>query len=190
MGEQQFKNKKFIITTIVSIVITIAIMVGVTFAFLTAIDNSSTVKIAATPLKLVFDDASSNAITLTANAPVDNTTGMSTNYYGFTLTNDSDFSVNYNLTLVDDNAAINNGETRIDNQYVTYGLTKNDVNQTPATLASVNNIVDSGTISSGATINFKLRLWINSAMSAEDLIAASNCVLASNLYVTGTQLSE
>lgn len=92
--------------------------------------------------------------------------------YTFTVQNSGANDASYIIYLQDNTTQVNSfqaaGGTILDDQYIKFGLEKNDteigcVNSTCSDLETINRVLDSGTISSGTTNSYELRLWLNFA---------------------------
>jgi len=82
--------------------------------------------------------------------------------YHFTLENHSDVASEYTIYL--DDMDLEDGETRMNDSFVKYQLTK-DGTKNMALLSTTgthpNRVLDTGTISGNTTITYDLRLWID-----------------------------
>ena len=131
------------------------------------------------------NNESSFAINLDNQVPVDDETGLSTTGFTFKLKNTGSIDARYTIYL--DDVALDQGETRIDDQYVKYSLTKNGTTSSPALLSTtvVNNErkLDSGIIEDDETNTYTLKIWIDE----EATNAAMDKVFNATLRVEGVQ---
>ena len=159
-------NKKLLI---VVLVLTMALVIGTTYAWLRLTKNSNTVnKITAGNLDLVLDEG--NSINLKNEVPRSYKQGMETTEYTFTLTNNSSLS-NYKLSLnylakytdEDGQEIVVADENRINDAKIRYVLLKDgEVATADKSKILTDRTIDTGTIKKGQTISYSLRVWIDS----------------------------
>ena len=170
---------------VILLVILIFIILGISYAFLQTsffASNDNVLKVGS--LALVLDESDGNAITVSADGPLSDSEGVNLdNYYSFKLTNNGKVASSYTIYL--DNQPLDDGDIRIDQKYVHYSLERDDSNNVAKSLIE-NQKLESGIINSGQTINYKLRLWFSSNMTAEE----ENKVFKAKLRIEGASTSE
>ena len=156
---------------VIALVITLAIVLGTTYAWLRISKESNVVnKIKAGNLELTLDDTTSEGIKLLKAIPMSYQQGMTTKEYTFTLTNKSSTS-SYTLSLKDLNTYTNDNNEevtitdadRLADSKVRYILLK-DGEEATASKSKIltDRVIDLGTIEKGKTIKYSLRIWIDS----------------------------
>ena len=156
-------RKKLIIASV--ILIAVVIVVGISYAWLSiTLTGQKTNVIKVGNLDLVLDESSSNGITITNGMAITDQEGLATDGSTFSLINNGDAYICYELYLDDMN--LESGETRVADKFIKFSLGKGTTAGTPKVLTSIgsnpNRLLDSGTISSGETIDYNLRMWFNS----------------------------
>jgi len=162
------KNKKRQITKITVFITSIfVIFMSITYAFVNQVlTGTKEVVINAGVLDLVLEEE--NAITIANALPMYDAVGMiQEDVFVFRLVNKTANPTNYVLKLSKINAS-----NELSTSDVKYYLTKEGVGQ-PKLLSSLpsDGTVDSGTIAGSDTIDYTLRLWINSAVTDEAAIS-------------------
>lgn len=102
------------------------------------------------------------------------------NYFSFALTNNGKVASSYTIYLEDQ--PIDNNDTRVTSSYVHYSLEKDGFNNVARKLSS-DQAIGSGIISSGQTINYKLRLWFADDIAAEE----ENRVFRTKIKIVASQ---
>lgn len=156
-------RKKLIIASIM--LVAVVIIVGISYAWLSiTLTGQKTNVIKVGNLDLVLDETTSNGITIENGVAITDEEGLATDGSTFSLINNGDADICYELYL--DDMDLERGETRVDDRFIKFSLDKGTTTGTPKVLTSIgtnpNRLLDSGTISSGETINFNLRMWFNS----------------------------
>ena len=179
------KINKQNIFLIILLLILIFIILGISYAFLQTsffATKDSVLKVGS--LSLVLDESEGNAITVSADGPLSDSEGVNLdNYYSFKLTNNGKVASSYTIYL--DNQPLDDGDVRIDQKYVHYSLERDNSNNIAKSLTG-NQKLESGIINRGQTINYKLRLWFSSNMTAEE----ENKVFKAKLRIEGVSTSE
>ena len=179
------KINKQNIFLIILLLILIFIILGISYAFLQTsffATKDSVLKVGS--LSLVLDESDGNAITVSADGPLSDSEGVNLdNYYSFKLTNNGKVASSYTIYL--DNQPLDDGDVRIDQKYVHYSLERDNSNNIAKSLTG-NQKLESGIINRGQTINYKLRLWFSSNMTAEE----ENKVFKAKLRIEGVSTSE
>ena len=179
------KFKRQNIFLIIILVILISITLGISYAFLQTsffASKESILKVGS--LSLVLDESKGNAITVSADGPLSDDEGVNLdNYYAFKLTNNGKVASQYTIYL--DDQPLDDGDIRINQEYVHYSLERDDSNNVAKSLTG-NQKLESGIINSGQTIDYKLRLWFSSDMTIEE----ENKVFKAKLRIEGVSTSE
>ena len=114
------KINKQNIFLVISLVILLFIVLGISYAFLQTsffATKDSVLKVGS--LSLVLDESEGNAITVSADGPLLDSEGVNLdNYYSFKLTNNGKVASSYAIYL--DDQPLDDGDVRIDQKYVTY----------------------------------------------------------------------
>ena len=165
------KQKNTIKLLVIAVVLTLAVIVGTTYAWLRLTQQSETInRIKAGNLELTLDETASDGINLTNEVPRSYKQGMTTKEYTFTLTNKSSTST-YTLSLKDLTTYTNDedqevtiaDEDRLADSKVRYILLKDGEEASPAkSKILTDRAIDTGTIAKDQTITYSLRIWIDS----------------------------
>ena len=179
----KFKRQNIFLTIV--LIILISITLGISYAFLQTsffASKESILKVGS--LSLVLDESEGNAITVSADGPLSDDEGVNLdNYYAFKLTNNGKVASQYTIYL--DDQPLDDGDVRINQEYVHYSLERDDSNNVARSLTG-NQKLESGIINSKQTINYKLRLWFSSDMTIEE----ENKVFKAKLRIEGISTSE
>lgn len=166
--EKLKKNKLLIIPIILLVLI---IILGVTYAWLIQVVNSTKVnRIKATSgLNLVLDDRTSNGIELIYAIPQSNEQGLENEAYTFKVINNGNINARYKLYLEDEEIE---GE-KLSNDKIKYSLVRNNNDENPRLLSTTiindRREIEDTVINGGKTNNYTLRLWIDSEASQSEI---------------------
>ena len=154
------KNKK-VTVVIISVLIVLILLLALTYAyFRTELFGSEEIVKVGT-LDLVLDETS-EGISLDNAVGISDSEGLSLEGSTFELRNNGNKAVDYTIYL-DDNT-IDDIDIRIDDKYLKYNLTKNNINNGASLLTSIKSnssrVLDSGTIEGDSTNKYNLKLWI------------------------------
>jgi hypothetical protein len=157
---------------ILSIFIVAILLLGLSFAWLTLTLNSTKKNaITAGNLSIVLSDTASNGISLENAYPLSDADGQETTEYTFTITNNGTLVSDYTIYL--DDTALETGETRISDSAIKYSISKNSGSSTIALLNTTgtdpNRILNSGTIATGVTDTYSLRVWMADSATIDDM---------------------
>lgn len=174
------QHKKIIL--ILSLVIMVFILVGFSYAFLKTsffANKDNILKVG--KLALTLDESNGNEINVTDGSPMTDEEGITQdNYFSFTLTNNGKIASSYTIYLEDQ--PIDSNDKRVTSSYVHYSLEKDGFNNVARKLSS-DQAIGSGIISSGQTINYKLRLWFADNIAAEE----ENRVFRTKIKIVASQ---
>ena len=190
--EKKDKRKK--ILKVSGLIGLFLIVFGLSYALFTVtLNGTKKVKIKTGKLELQLLDANNNPIYTTGGntttsyeinldnqVPVSDETGLGTQAFEFKLKNTGNIKASYTIYL--DDVALESGESRIDDEYIRYSITKNGSSDSAQALTS--RELDKGTIEADNTTNeYTLKIWI-----AEDATnEAMDKVFNATLRVEGTQ---
>ena len=156
------KNKKTTVI-IISIFIVLILAILISYAYFTTELNGTDQIVKVGELELVLDETS-EGLSLDNAVGISDSEGLSLEGSTFKLINNGSKTVDYTIYL-DDNT-IEETDTRIDDKYLKYNLTKNGISNGASLLTSIktnsNRVLDSGTIEGKSTNEYNLNLWITS----------------------------
>ena len=171
------------------LILVFCVILGISYAYLSislTSNKENIVKVG--DLNLVLDETSSNGITLENGVAITDEEGLTQEGASFSLKNNGKAYVCYKLYL--DDKDLSNGETRVDDKLIKFSLDKDNEVGTAQTLPMIgtnpNRLLDEGTIDSGKSISYKLRLWFNSEIDAN----YSGQVFKGKLRVEATQCEK
>ena len=196
MEEQKQEKKKFQKWPIVVLVAVLVLLMGGTFAwFKLNLTGTKTNIIKSGSLSMTLDDKTSTGILLKNAIPMSYQQGITTTNYEFTLTNNGANS-DYTISLLDEATYKNendeeitiSSEQKLADTKIRYILLKDgeeaEVSKSMLLSEAVNRVIDSGTIAKGTTINYSLRVWIDS--KAENEVMGK--IFNARLQLDATQL--
>ena len=188
------KDKRKKILKVSGLIVLFLLVFGLSYALFTVtLNGTKKVKIKTGKIELQLLDKNNNPIYSTSNnvetsyeinldnqVPVSDEEGLESTAFEFKLKNTGNLKANYTIYL--DDVALETGESRIDDEYIRYSLTKNGSEENPRGLSS--RELDKGTIEADNTTNtYTLKIWI-----AEDATnEAMDKVFNATLRVEGTQ---
>ena len=176
------KAKKESIILSVILLCLVLIAVGMSYAFLkTSFFANKTSVLKVGSLSLILDETSGDAITVEDGTPMYDSEGMKQdNYFTFSLKNNGTLDSSYTIYL--ENQPLDEGDTRVNSNYVRYNLEKDNSVLQPDSLEG-DQAIDKGIIKKNQTINYKMRLWFaNDIPQSEE-----NKVFKAKLNVVGNQ---
>ena len=152
------KTKKESIVLSIILLCLILIAVGMSYAFLkTSFFANKTSVLKVGSLSLIFDETSGDAITVEDGTPMYDSEGMKQdNYFTFSLKNNGTLDSSYTIYL--ENQPLDEGDTRVNSNYVRYNLEKDNSVLQPDSLDG-DQAIDKGIIKKNQIINYKMRLW-------------------------------
>ena len=186
MDKQEKKKRKILIGTLILV---LCVVLGISYAYLSiSLTSSKENLVKVGDLNLVLDETSSNGITLENGVAITDEEGLTQEGASFSLKNNGKAYVCYKLYL--DDKDLSSGETRVDDKLIKFSLDKDNKVGTAKTLPMIgtnpNRLLDEGTIDSGKSISYKLRLWFNSEIDAN----YSGQVFKGKLRVEATQCEK
>ena len=186
MDKQEKKKRKILIGTLILV---LCVVLGISYAYLSiSLTSSKENLVKVGDLNLVLDETSSNGITLENGIAITDEQGLAQEGASFSLKNNGKAYVCYKLYL--DDKDLSSGETRVDDKLIKFSLDKDNEVGTAQTLPMIgtnpNRLLDEGTIDSGKSISYKLRLWFNSEIDAN----YSGQVFKGKLRVEATQCEK
>ena len=159
------KNNKILIIMLLALVIVIIALTVSIFSFRKTGSVANTITVG----KLELTLTEGNAITLSDAYPMTDAEGLALTGYTFTLKNTGNTSANYSIYL--DTVAVDSGDTKLDDKYVKYSLTKDQVAGDAKFLsdlgAAQERVLDTGTIDKDTTISYDLKLWVTSDIDGD-----------------------
>ncbi len=154
------QNRKTIVI-VISILIVLLAVLGLTYAYLSTTLNGSDQIVKIDTLDLILNETS-EGINLDTAIGVSDSKGMSLTPSTFTLVNNGDKAVDYTIYL--DDMEIDSTDTRIDDNFLKYNLNKNGTDSGATLLTRIgtnpNRVLDSGTIEGRETNTYSLNIWI------------------------------
>ncbi len=160
-----FKNRNLKISIFVLSILTI--LFSISYAFLSIRlqgEKKQVISSGELSLELLEDN---NNLTISNALPMHDQVGMIQGPFTFKLVNKGNIPINYIVRLVD---VTPESTEKLDINIMKYGLTKDEVNTIDLLSYLENGQIDSGMISSNQTIEYSLRLWIDSGVEDETLI--------------------
>ena len=170
-------NRKLLIMTLV---ITLVVIFGTTYAWLSLTKNSDVLnKITAGNLELTLDDKASEGIKLLKAIPMSYQQGIKTEEYTFTLKNTGKITSDYTIYLEDvltftdeDGKELTiTDENKLEDTKIRYILLKDDevaaANKSKLLSESAERSIDTGKIEKNQTIKYSMRVWIDSRAENE-----------------------
>lgn len=177
-------EKKQITVLSLVVVMTCIILFGTSYAWFVVNTNSQkSNELIAGNLNLTFDDTDGGEINLTGQIPVSDEEGLQTSGYTFKVKNEGNIESNYSIFL--DDLDLTSGENRLDDRYVKYSLSRDNVLIKTDFLNNLNSsILDSNMLDVDATSVYTLRLWLDEDLFDRD---AANKTLKKKLRIEASQ---
>ena len=207
------KDKKKKILKVSGLVALFLIVFGLSYALFTVtLNGTKKVKLKTAKLELQLLDKNNNPIYITDQnstssyeinldnqVPVSDEEGLESTAFEFKLKNTGNLKASYTIYL--DDVALEERETRIDDEYIRYSLTKNGSEDSAQALTS--RELDKGTIDTdNTTYTYTLKIWVAEDATNEAMDKVFNATLRvkgyqyvapSNPYgeeIASTQLSD
>ncbi len=178
------EDKKQVTILSLVVVMTCIILFGTSYAWFVVNANSQKrTELIAGNLDLTFDDTDGGEIQLAGQVPMSDEDGLETNGYTFKVKNIGNIESNYSIFL--DDADLASGESRLDDRYVKYSLTRDNVLiKTDFVDHLGSNILDSNLIDIDTTSIYTLRIWLDENHFNRD---ATNKVFKKKLRIEASQ---
>jgi len=178
------RKKKQIAKISVFITSIFVIVLSITYAFIN-MTVTGTKRQVITSGNLQIELEEDNAITLTNAMPMYDEVGMIQDSFNFRLINSSSVDTNYIVKLED----ITVGDP-LSKEEVKYGLTKDKETKIDFLSMIEENKIDEGTIEGNATIEYTLRLWIDSGVGDNRSISGKSLSYRIDLDVDLSSIVE
>ena len=159
--------------TVFSICMVVLVTLGSSYAAFVWNDNASTNDTVATgTYEINISDSSpdtNGTINLASAYPMTDEEGINSTPYKFTITNSGSHSISYTLKLSDDTATIsedNCSGNLMERDYIKMNM-GGDTSSTILLSTLTDNILDSGTLKTGESKSYDLRLWLKDQVPNE-----------------------
>ena len=196
--DNKVKNKK--VLKLLGLVGIFLLVFGISYALFTVtLNGTKKVKIKTGKLELQLLDKNDNPIyqigggivesnyeiNLDNQVPISDEEGLQSQTFEFKLKNSGNIPTKYTIYL--DDVELDDGESRIEDQYIRYSLTKNGSSDYAEDLTNIganpNRILDKGLINKDITNTYTLKVWIKESAGSD----AMNKVFNTTLRVEGSQ---
>ncbi len=164
--------KRQLLVTLFSILGVTIISLGSAYAVFTSISKSADYNVIKVgTLNIDFGSDSGNTITLSGSYPMSDEEGVTLSPYTFTITNTGTLPADYEVFIEDDTDMIGNdncANNQLNKDYIRYKLDEG----TPANLSSIagsNYKIATGSLEAGASITYKLYVWIREGVGNDVL---------------------
>lgn len=165
------------------IVCLLVLTIGFSYAWYNlTLNGTKESKLVVGTLSLNLDEKSEKGITINNAEPVTDEIGIRYTPYTFSVTNTGNLDSNYSIYL--DDLDIDSGKLRLDDKYVKYSLVKDDEIVATRLLSDITGekrVLDTGSLLSGQTVNYKLKLWVDVNTPNEE----QNKVFSSQIRIEG-----
>ena len=163
-------NNKKKLCILTGIGMTLIIVLGVTYAWLTQVLYGTKVnRIKTGTLDLVLDDETSNGINLEYAVPQSDSQGLANTSYTFKVINNGTITAEYKLYLEDEEIE----GKRLSDSNIKYSLVKNNEEDNPRLLSSSiveeKRQIEDEIIAGGETNEYELKLWIDQESTKEEI---------------------
>lgn len=163
-------GKRQLTLTLLSILAVTLISIGSTFAMFTVSSKSSDYNVVKSgTLNISFDANSSSTIGLDGALPMSDSDGLAQTGNTFTIKNTGSLPVNYTVSLQDDTDMITQdkcGDKQLDKRFIKYNI---DGTNIKLLNGSINSTIISGSLKTGESKTFTLKLWIKEDATNEAL---------------------
>ena len=175
-----YNRKKEIIKNTIFIVAIFLIAIYSTHKIYYKFKDERNIDINSNQLEITYHQKNANKITLTKITPVSDSVGLSTTEYSFTIKNNKENTVKYNIKIEDDIETINNEQCinmLIPKDNIKISIKKNNNKDEIYYLSDLNNnIIETDTINSNESNYYSIRVWV---------INNTSLVNGSNLHYHG-----
>lgn len=158
------KRKVFIL--IISLVVTIIVVLGVSYALLqkNVVSDNGKIIYKVGDLEVKLDESGSKDICLTNAMPTEDSDGLKNEPYSFSLVNNGSQRLKYTIYLEDDTDAKNKCGTNcelISDEFIRYNLANDEKKLKTASLSSSDSKIYTGIISGNSIDKLNLRVWLS-----------------------------
>lgn len=165
-GEVVKVKKRKVFILIISLVVTIIVVLGVSYALLekNVVSDNGKVIYKVGDLEVKLDESSSKDISLTNAIPTEDSDGLNSEPYSFSLVNSGRQRLKYTIYLEDDTSAKNKCGTNcelISSEFIRYNLATDEKTLKTDSLSSNDSKIYTGIISSNSTDKLNLRVWLS-----------------------------
>ena len=189
MKEEKKKNfvqkHKMSIFVAVSVVV---MLIGLSYAWLQlTLRGTKDLTLRAGTLLLVLDDSMAGGIAMDSAVPVEDEEGKRGEGYTFTLENNGSIDSDYTIYLED--LALDEGQTKMNDQFIKFSLTKEGQEETwllSQTVVDGKRVLDLGNIAAGSKYTYTLKMWIDKDASNDVM----GTVFKGQLRIEGIQTIE
>lgn len=160
------EEKKQVMSLLLVICLVGIVLLGTSYAWLSVTkEGENNVGITAGTLNLEFDDNGSDVITLAGSLPKSDSEALSGDSYNFKITNTGNIPSNYTIYM--DDVELSAGESRIDDKFIKYSLTKNSEESNASLLSSITpdekmaKQIAFSSLKEGESDTYSLRIWLD-----------------------------
>ena len=160
------KNKRKNLLILLFLMFITVLVIGVSYALLTKniIGGNNKVVYKVGDLEVKLDESGSKDISLTNAMPEEDSEGLTTEPYSFSIVNNATTDLKYTIYLEDDTDAKNSCGTNcelVPYNFVKYNLSSDSTSLKTNNLSSSSTELYTGTITSKSTDKFNLRVWLS-----------------------------
>ena len=183
-------RKKVLLGMFVAVVV-VALALGISYAWFQVTATGKTTQVIKSGKLTLLINNEQNAFNLSGEFPIADDLGVQRNAHTFAIQNTSNYNLDYVLKLVPDTAAAENCKTSnggvackiMPISSIRYEITKEDGTPVINNLGTTNTVLDTGEVKKGKTINYSLKIWIDTAAGNE----AQDAYFFGKIEVVGTQ---
>ena len=154
---KKLKESKKVIIPLILIII---VLIGATYAWLSATtesENQNKILSGTLELEIISEN---NTINLENAYPLSDSEGLELQEYEFKIKNKGTINSDYTIYL--DDIELEENEERMEDKYLNYTLNSNmEIYKLTEIGENPNRVLETGTIRSGETNTYKLRIWID-----------------------------
>lgn len=165
-GEVVKVKKRKVFILIISLVVTIIVVLGVSYALLqkNVVSDNGKIIYKVGDLEVKLDESGSKDISLTNAMPTEDSDGLKNEPYSFSLVNNGSQRLKYTIYLEDDTDAKNKCGTNcelISDEFIRYNLATDEKTLKTDSLSSNDSKIYTGIISGNSTDKLSLRVWLS-----------------------------
>ena len=147
----------------------VVMLIGLSYAWLQlTLRGTKDLTLTAGTLSLVLDDSMEGGVSMDSVVPVTDDEGKSQEGYTFTLENNGSIDSNYTIYL--DDLALDEGQTKMNDEFIKFSLTKEGQEETlllSQTVVDGKKVLDLGNIGAGSKYTYNLKMWISADATNE-----------------------